>query len=665
MMKNKTKKKHAQVNSCNPPIEWEGCDEVRLQPTKGKHFSRLMQLDEYVLSSPIASTSERRTECPHFHSSMRSAEPNMFIKFPYRASLMTLLRHVSSVPSDTVASAHLSSDPPLIYAGFQNHWNTVIDTPVLSIVGACNTNISPPIVTRSTYEYANVKIMASTSLEQHVVEFKVPLIQFLDTAANRIVVETVSALDIDDHLTTYVIHAQNPREPMVMIKLWNLSTYGCGKLHLQSVYEVPRVDITDELHILGLSGDRNTSYQVTYPYIRDSTMSMLEELDLQAIGYRAKRESKPHLSTSSYDRMPSRTDINLMARMTPQKSTYRYPSDIMKIIVVPKRTVHYEGKIPIKPFFYPQAIKHKAGTPYGIIKPVLFPAGFQTYRNLTADKLITLKDICFDMAFNGGTDCMDYGIREFSRQCFISQELIQNNLLMPFNEFFKKHMGKTYQRTNMPYFIRPPAKEIMPTDWIHSTKHPAVSDRMKQVRLINEGDEIDFPVNADDAIQEITITPEDGLDIDGLPTEIIDTNFWFNDDDVIPDDATTIPETKPLDAPQATKADIVLQTAEPEPSPRYKTKRLRKSISKDPAVRVETPPDANDLPEAIKLMIANIKMATEAQKKAEKPVDDQSPTFEPPNEEMMKKIQKTAMETMIKADKDIIKCMKMKLEQNK
>jgi hypothetical protein len=391
---------------------------------------------------------------------------------------------------------------------------------------------------------------------------------------------------------------------------------------------------------------------------------MLEELDLQAIGYRAKRDSKPYISMTSFDHIPNRTDVNLMARMTPQKSTYRYPSDIMKIIVVPKRTVHYEGKIPVKPFFYPPAIKHKAGTPFGIVKPVLFPAGFQTFRNLTADKLITLKDICLDMAFNGGTDCMDYGMREFSRQCFISQELIRNSLLMPFEEFFKKHMGKNYNR-NTPYFIRPPAKEIMPTDWIHSTKHPAVSDRMKQVRLINEGDEIDFPVNADDAIPEITINPEDGLDIDALPTEIIDTNFWFNDDDAIPDDATTTPDTKPLDAPQATKEEIVMQPAEPEPSPRYKNKRLRKSISKDPVVRLETPPDANDFPEAIKMMIANIKKVTEAQKQAEKPVDDQTPTFEPPNAEMLKKIHQTAMETMIKADKDIIKCMKMKLAQHK
>ncbi len=93
------------------------------------------------------------------------------------------------------------------------------------------------------------------------------------------------------------------------------------------------------------------------------------------------------------------TDHNLMARMVPQRSTYRHALS-KKHIVIPKRSIYYKGGIPKqhKPCFYPPPIQHQTGYPFGMVKPILFPAGFHTYKNLVADKLLTVKDIINDMS---------------------------------------------------------------------------------------------------------------------------------------------------------------------------------------------------------------------------------------------------------------------------
>jgi hypothetical protein len=92
--------------------------------------------------------------------------------------------------------------------------------------GTCNTNISPDILTRKTYKYASIKVMASSPLQQEIIKFKVPVIQQILSCSYRIVIQATSALDVADQLTSYIIHPQNLKEPLVLVKVWNLSAYG-------------------------------------------------------------------------------------------------------------------------------------------------------------------------------------------------------------------------------------------------------------------------------------------------------------------------------------------------------------------------------------------------------------------------------------------------------
>ena len=532
----RTFKTHSHASAYNPTDTWSD-DEPVLKGPRGKNASRLMQLEDSSLSCPIAAASIKRNECAHLHSMMRAAEPFMFLRFPYRSSLMTLLRRVATVSTDTMANMY-NCDPPLVYAGYQNHWNSDIGCPVLTIVGVCNSNIAPPIVTRNTYDYATVTCMASSKTEQHLVEFKIPLLQLIDTCNQRIVVEVTSALDIDDQLVTYIVHASNPKEPMVMIKLWNLSPTGCSKLHIQSVYEVPRVEITDEYHILGLSGDRSTSFHINFPYIKDPVMRMLEELDLQAIGYRTKRDSRPYIKPTEFGIPPNSSDRTLMPRMTPQKTTFRDPNGSNHIIV-PKRSVKFQGKIHVKPLFYPPAINHKPGMPYGNIKPVLFPAGFSTYRNLHYDNLVTVKDIARDLAFNTGSDNLEDGIRQLSDQYGILIQIVRQNLLTPFSDFCENNKHNRFLLKKLPYFIRDQVNSRMPNDWVEPSKHLILSINDNMVYPLDD----DIPIpntepstsqNTSAIVNVDSINPTIGYNGPIDQQLIDDTDRWLSDIDRVP-----------------------------------------------------------------------------------------------------------------------------------
>jgi len=225
--------------------------------------------------------SERaRTRTPH----MKPAEPVTFIRFPYRPSVMTLLRQVKTTPTDSVASSYSNPDPPRVYASYQNNWNKTLDVPVLSIVGACNTNISPPIFRRDDFQFGTITVMATTPTEQHLVEFKLPLLQSQYDCIDRVVIQSADAFDLGDQMSSFIIHAF--QGPIALIKLFNLTTQGCIKLHINSIHSPPRIEAKDEIHVLGLSGDRQTTFQIMFPCIHSPALSLFEELDLQAIGYR-------------------------------------------------------------------------------------------------------------------------------------------------------------------------------------------------------------------------------------------------------------------------------------------------------------------------------------------------------------------------------------------
>ena len=523
----KTKKRQPLIP--NPDYGFSDLDEPVEAPVKMPHVMRRMMLDEPCQSSPIfpETTSQH---CPHQFSSMKLTEPNMFIRFPYRPSIMTLLRQVRTKPTDSVARAFLAVDPPQVYAGFQNHWNFVNDIPVLTILGACNTILSPPVITRRSFEYATVTVMASTSQEQATVEFKLPLFQGLSKSSCRIVMETTAALDMDDQYVAYAVHAQNPKEPLAIVKLWNLSVFGCEKLHSHSVYEAPCAKVTDELHLFGLSGDRSTSFQIEFPSIENPMMKMLEELDLQAIGYRNKPFQRPALPPMKCGPANDRTERNLVTRMMPQKATYRSITN-SNVVIVPKRTTTFKGRIDIKPSLYPPPLVHQPGHPYGTIKPVLFPAGFDTYRNMQEGNNRLLREIIQDIVDNDEDIQFDIAVNLFSQQIGLTRRCVKDNLNTPFADFYNANVKNRYNKKKVPYYIRTQPLNVRPMDWMHPTKHPAIAVRENKVKLVFQDVDDDNDDGKVDGSNDCP-PPESmacAIDDEIRSPSAIDTEFWLGD----------------------------------------------------------------------------------------------------------------------------------------
>jgi hypothetical protein len=123
---------------------------------------------------------------------------------------------------------------------------------------------------------------------------------------------------------------------------------------------------------------------------------------------------------------------------------------------------------------------------------------------------------------------------------------------------------------------------IMPTEWIHSTKHPAVSAMSNKVIVTKEGEMISFPLGSDDCTESMRtydVQPDDTFDIDLLPDDVIDPDFWFPKSAADNDYVTTIevhdePSTSKKGANVHDSANIPNSANEskkrPVPAPRAK-----------------------------------------------------------------------------------------------
>ncbi len=494
-------KNHAHEDEKNPHVDYADGPTRKLKSAKMK--GKEASLEATCSSSPIARMKRfplgSDGDCAHMHSQMKASHPHLFTRFPYRPSLMTLLRRVETRPADEVGHKSVGNDPALVYASFQQHWSPAVNLPVLSIVGACNTNISPPHFRRLNYEYGNISVLASTTFQQEYVEFNIPLISDKHDANKMIVMEATTAYDVADQYTSYVLHPQDLSKPIAMIKLWNLSRHGCTRVHDKSLYVPPRSKKTDELHVLGMSGARTTTFKINFPYCEGYEMMMLEELDLQAIGFRCKAErksNKPYFDDGEEDNnifgtLPDRTDSLMMPRMTPQAATYRHIR-ARHAIMVPERKVYFRGRAQYKPVFYPPPQRHMFHF-NGTTTPMLFPAGFRVTRDLPVSPHVSLQNVINELAVVNNRDYDDAAM-SLADHLGVSAAEVADAHLINFGDFMKNLEKDIKTDPSFPYVVRPWMSTIMPPSWIHSTKHPGVAHYEFVVHFVKE--EIVFDTHA-------------------------------------------------------------------------------------------------------------------------------------------------------------------------
>jgi len=139
------------------------------------------------------------TRCLHETSVMKTSNPNAFIKYPYRPSMMTLLRSVQLTMNDPCHSTMLCN-MCVAYASLQNHWSPECNVPVLTVVTPCNTTISSPFFKRPTFDFGKLEFSFSTDEDQRHVVFDIPLIINAEDARNPCVIECKYSLDSLDVL---------------------------------------------------------------------------------------------------------------------------------------------------------------------------------------------------------------------------------------------------------------------------------------------------------------------------------------------------------------------------------------------------------------------------------------------------------------------------------
>ena len=419
----------------------------------------------------IHSRTMNNYECIHEGTSSPAADPHVFIRLPYRQSVMTLLRKVCTKPCDTAGKQSIQ-DPPLVYATFQNHWHPSIDIPVLTIVGGCNTNISRPMYSRFQYGYAHLEFHVSTTKDQHKVAFDIPLYITQRDADKKIVLQTHFNMDLPDQLTSYVLHPEDEKEPIAKINVWNLSARGCHTLHVTNLLQPHRVKSAHEMHILGLTGCTDKIFKTIYLPLNNPLVQLLEEEDLVSIGYRNKRHgnSVPVGFMTEPVHQNDVTDRNLMSRLTPQKAAYFNIFD-NKLIEIPGRRTYTSTNIPpFDPLHYPPPTYHKEVENDTI--PELFPPGFHTYRQIQLKPNILTSEIISDIQSTYHISKGDT-ITYMSNQYKLPKFEIENHIDKPFSELVERHgQYKTlFTNPKAGQFIRPQKKDP-PGSWIPMDRHP-------------------------------------------------------------------------------------------------------------------------------------------------------------------------------------------------
>jgi len=350
-------------------------------PSAGIAISELPPAQTCTIS-PIAPDHKPLRRCLHETSTMKASSPHAFLRFPYRPSLMTLLRRLETYPCDPVATETLRSNP-LIYASIQNHWHPKIACPVLTVVSTCDTSMSPPFFHRSFVDFGRVSFYFSTAHDQTFATFDLPLMVPASEATKPIHCVLISSTDHVDIMNLYEIRSRGSDKAIARIQTFQLAPTTCTTLHDTSLHIPLQNAYPEERFLLGLSGCRNTFYHINYPTFEDPILTMLDDEDLIAIGI-AYRQCRllPRITASPYDEYPK----PLIPRLAFHR-TSRIDVDLLVTDELVTRIIH-PGKRRSNIFQWPSNTslypppRQACDIHFNLINvpPLKFPPGYVLYR---------------------------------------------------------------------------------------------------------------------------------------------------------------------------------------------------------------------------------------------------------------------------------------------
>ena len=322
-------------------------------------------------------------ECNHHQSEMEISKPSTFLKFPYRPSVMTLLRRIRTTGADSVGS-RADTHALTVYASFQQHWDPNLIFPVLTLVAACDTKIYNFLYERHLFNEMKLTCAVTNGTTQHRLTFDIPL-PTIKNSSSVITMEVVRAYEHSDAFQKFVVHIGDARYPLLAINVHNLTIQSCNRLHVLSILTPEDPEKCQEKYILGLSGCRLRNFRTVYIHKTNQPMHMLDAVDLVSIGYCKEDRSRSakkipvavlEIQIRDLLTMPE----SLFPRLWPTNHPWGY--SLSPNLRAPER--------------YPQPQRKVSTLKYAKNSPMLFPPGFFKYRICAYPTRATVLDVMND-----------------------------------------------------------------------------------------------------------------------------------------------------------------------------------------------------------------------------------------------------------------------------
>ncbi len=367
--------------------------------------------------------------CSHTESFMTPSRPTTFIRYPYRPSFLTLLRRVQTTSTDSFA-VRRANNPPTAYCSFQQHWDPSYDVPVLTMVAACDTKITNVTCTRATYQTIDIQCSVTGTAEQHNCTFPITL-PTVSSATDVVHLDLLHAYEFQQNtFSKFGVHLLEPRNPVLVINIFNLAPLSCNELHEYSVLHPQDVDPTNEHHLLGLSANRITT-TLKHHHLEHDNMLHLDTTDLLNVGYMLPKSEKS--SPTPADISASYYTTTIMENLFINNETIKRPTD---------QTWTYKSSDDYTPHSYPPPHKHRDSNDlYPQRKPMLFPPGYYKHRKYTFPASSTVHDVLEDFRIVHNIP-ISHIIKEFAYYYhIIPKRMIQEHIDKPWHLFLNQCCG--------------------------------------------------------------------------------------------------------------------------------------------------------------------------------------------------------------------------------
>ena len=274
--------------------------------------------------------------CSHYHTTSHYLSAEEVVSQKPRNPLISILDKVSMCSTDHVRPGYGKSNycEPSVLGTFQEHWYPGYNCRVLTLVGTCNTTVSPPVFNRHKARKGRLFVTCSTPTSQADCLFEIDLDISDDEEMQTFLMRETHHIHLKDQLNAYaVVSTSNMLVPILLVRIWNLSSYGCNQLHTFGAYMPQRPQDDSEVHIFGMSTNHEYSFERLQIPTWANIFKFVDDKDLLRIGYKLNEFGVSDWDEYDVGHVQSSTAV---ARSVPSypglwemPRTYRWYNDVL------------------------------------------------------------------------------------------------------------------------------------------------------------------------------------------------------------------------------------------------------------------------------------------------------------------------------------------------